>query len=112
MIADLRARVTVLEAEASAIKEELRLLELSLRAAQGDAAAKSAVGGKAAAKAAAKVEGLRSAIKREEAREEWIKAELLAAIQAGDALWASLSAEEKAKAGIEVVYNDYLNRED
>jgi chaperonin cofactor prefoldin len=112
MIAAIRARVEVLQAEESAIKEELRLLDLSLRAAQGDAAAKSAAGGKAAAKAAAKVEGLRSAIKREETKVEWIKAELLAAIQAGDALWASLSEEERKSQGVEVVYNDYLNRED
>ena len=79
-------------------------LRSSLKAAEGDAAAKAAAGGKAAKKAAAKSLSLLEESNALVARCEALSAEIAETVKEGNAVWATLSQEEQKILAVPQVY--------
>jgi len=81
-----------------------KVLRNSLKAAEGDAAAKAAAGGKSAAKAAAKVLRLSEESNALAARCAALSASVAETLDEGNAIWATLSVEEKKALAVPQVY--------
>jgi len=103
-IGEVRGHLSALQALQVAEVAALSHLRSSLKAAEGDAAAKSAAGGKSAAKAAAKVLHLLEESNALVARCAALSAEMAETVARGNAIWASMSMEEQKALHVPEVY--------
>ena len=103
-IGEVRGHLSALRALQVAEVAALGHLRSSLKAAEGDAAAKAAAGGKAAKKAAAKSLSLLEESNALVARCEALSAEIAETVARGNAIWATMSMEEQKALHVPEVY--------
>jgi hypothetical protein len=103
-IAQCQGHLSALRALQVAEVAALGHLRSSLKAAEGDAAAKAAAGGKSAAKAAAKALRLSEESNALVARCAALSAEIAETVARGNAIWATMSMEEKKAHAVPQIY--------
>ena len=103
-IGEVRGHLSALQALQVVEVAALGHLRSSLKAAEGDAAAKAAAGGKSAAKAAAKVLHLLEESNALVARCAALSAEMAETVARGNAIWSSMSMEEQKALHVPEVY--------
>ena len=103
-ISEVRARLSELQKQQLVELAALENLRSSLKASEGDAAAKAAAGGKAAAKALAKSLRLLEETTALVARCVETSAAMAETVNKGNAIWATLSLEQQKELHVPEVY--------
>ena len=101
---EIQERLVALRAQQAEGLAAVASLRSSLKAAEGDAAAKAAAGGKAAKKAAAKSLALLEESNALVARCEALSVSVAETVKEGNAVWATLSREEQEVLAVPQVY--------